>query len=471
MPVRSFTGTLAKAGWRVRSRDSMSLLGDGAGRAGQRVFDRLMAVPGVYDGLHFAQFRTGGRVARLAERLAARPAVPRLRAELDRDPADLVLSVFATGALAAAELRRQLREDGGPRAPEFRAVVYCPDVAAHKLWVHEGTDLFLVSSPAAAASVRRFLPRAPIATVPPPVRSAFYNAPSQAVARQRLGIPETARCALLIDSGWGFAPLPAAGAALADAGVHVLAVAGRNARVERQLRELAATRPMLRPFGFTDQVPRLMAAADVVIALPGAATCAEARVVGRRLLLLDVMPGHGRDNLLHELEQGSAEACGPTAADIAASATAMLDGPGLDNPNGSWPNGTGGSVADGVPRAPRWEPAFAAALATIGLDVPLNDTDAKGAAACVHSSLTHRAMRASTAEQAPATRPNGRSARTGTRPGWRSPPRSCPTACSWTPRRPASPWPTSSRSRPAATWRCCTRARPRSRATSRWRKR
>ena len=358
----------------------MSLLGDGAGRAGQRVFDRLMAVPGVYDGLHFAQFRTGGRVARVAERLAARPAVPRLWAELDHDPADLVLSVFATGALAAAELRRQ-RDEGRPGRPRFRAVVYCPDVAAHKLWVHEGTDLFLVSSAAAAASVRRFLPRARIATVPPPVRSAFYDAPGQAAARQRLGIPQAARCALLIDSGWGFAPLPAAAAALADAGVHVLAVAGRNARVERRLRELAAGRPTLQPFGFTDRVPELMAAADVVIALPGAATCAEARVVGRRLLLLDVMPGHGRDNLLHELEQGRAEACGPTAADIAASATAMLDGP-----NGSGPIGTDGSAPNGAPRVPRWEPAFAAALATIGLDVPLNDTDAKGAAACVPSS-------------------------------------------------------------------------------------
>jgi hypothetical protein len=441
----------------------MSLLGDGAARAGQRVFDRLMAVPGVYDGLHFAQFRTGGRVARAAERLAARPAVPRLRAELDHDPADLVLSVFATGALAAAELRRQLRDEDRPRGPEFRAVVYCPDVAAHKLWVHEGTDLFLVSSAAAAASVRRFLPRAPIATVPPPVRSAFYDAPSLAAARQLLGIPQAARCALLIDSGWGFAPLPAGAAALADAGVHVLAVAGRNARVERELRQLAAGRPTLRPFGFTDRVPELMAAADVVIALPGAATCAEARVVGRRLLLLDVMPGHGRDNLLHELEQGSAEACGPTAADITASATAMLDSPG-----GSRPNGTDGSVVRGVPR---WEPAFAAALATIGLDVPLNDTDAKGPAECVPSSLTRQATRASTAGQALATRPNGRSAPTGTRPGWPSPPRSCLTACWWTPRRPASPSPTSSRSRPAATWRCCTRVRPRSQAMSRWRRR
>src|ERR1700730_10032321 len=87
MPVRSFADMLAKAGWRVRSRDSMSLLGDDRARAGQRVFDRLMAVPGVYDGLHFAQFRTGGRVARLAERLAARPAVPRLSADDDRDAA------------------------------------------------------------------------------------------------------------------------------------------------------------------------------------------------------------------------------------------------------------------------------------------------------------------------------------------------------------------------------------------------
>lgn len=348
----------------------MSLLGNGAGRVGQRVFDQLMTVPGIYDGLHFAQFRTGGRLARLADRLAARPAVPELSAELRRDPADLVLSIFATGALAAATLRERQPREG------FRAVVYCPDVIAHKLWVHAGTDLFLVSSPAAAASVRRFLPRAPVALVPPPVRAAFYDAPSQEEARRRLGLPDAARCVLLIDSGWGFAPLAGAAKALADAGVHVLGVAGRNRRVERELRELAATRPLLRPFGFSDQIPDLMAAADVVVALPGAATCAEARVVERRLLLLDVMPGHGRDNLLHELEQGGAEVSGPSAADIAASASAMLDrwGPGAARGGGR------------APRVPRWEPAFLKALGEIGLDISLDDSDPTGAAACVPSS-------------------------------------------------------------------------------------
>lgn len=116
----------------------------------------------------------------------------------------------------------------------------------------------------------------------------------------------------------------------------------------------------MRPFGFTDAVPVLMAAADLVIALPGAATCAEARVMGRHLLLLDVMPGHGRDNLLHELEQGGADVCGPTAADIARSALAALDhaGPRAD-----------------TQAVPRWEPAFAEALGELGLDISAGDPD------------------------------------------------------------------------------------------------
>jgi processive 1,2-diacylglycerol beta-glucosyltransferase len=344
MPVRSFGNLFSRSGWQVRALDSMALLGSAASSAGQRVFDALMTVPGIYDGLHFANLRTGSRVAQVMDRAAARRVVPALRAELAREPADLLLSVFATGALAAARLKAE--------APGRRAVVYCPDVAAHKLWVHEGTDLFLVSSPAAAASVRRFRPRALVAIVPPPVRDAFYTVPAQETARHTLQIPTYASCVLLIDSGWGFAPLVESASVLADAGVYVLAVAGRNTAVERRLRELAAVKPLVIPFGYTDQVPELMAAADLVVALPGATTCGEARVVGRPLLLLDVMPGHGRDNLLHELEQGNAGVCGPTAVGIADSALAMLEAPRPD-----------------VPRAPYWVPAFVAALGQIGLEL------------------------------------------------------------------------------------------------------
>jgi processive 1,2-diacylglycerol beta-glucosyltransferase len=349
MLARSCADLLTRSGWRTRALDSMSLLGRKSGGVGERLFGRLVALPGVYDGLHFAHLRTGSRLADLMDRAASARLVPALRAELVRQPADLVLSVFATGGSAAAKLKAE--------APSRRTVVLCTDVAVHRMWVCEGTDLFLVTSRAAAASVRRYLPRAAVSVVPPPVRAPFYAAPSQQEARAALGVPADGFCVLMIDSGWGFGPLVESVAALAEAGAHVLAVAGRRRTVERRLRDLARLTPRVTPFGFTDRVPELMAAADVVVALPGATTCSEARVVGRRLLLLDVMPGHGRDNLQHELELGAAHACLPTPGGVTASALALRD----EAPRPA-------VRAAGTSPEP-WEPAFAAALRRVGLDV------------------------------------------------------------------------------------------------------
>lgn len=348
MMARCCASLLDQSGWRTRSVDSMSLLGRRSGGAGERVFGRLVAMPGLYDGLHFAHLRTGSRVAGLIARAASARLVPALEADLARQPADLLFSVFSTGATAAGLVRA--------RAPELRSVVLCTDVTVHRLWAAPGTDLFLVTSPAAEASVRRYLPRARVAVVPPPVRAGFYTAPDQATARAALGVPPGEFCVLVIDSGWGFGPLTATVAGLAAAGVHVLAVAGRDHAVEQRFRELAQQTPRVIPFGFTDRVPGLMAAADLVVALPGATTCSEARVVGRQLLLLDVMPGHGRDNLLHELELGRAQVAQPTARGLTESALAVRDGV-MSTPE---PAG---------PPPPRWEPAYAAALRQIGVDL------------------------------------------------------------------------------------------------------
>ena len=346
MMARCCTSLLEQSGWQARCLDSMALLGSVGGRAGERLFHRLVEVPGLYDGLHFAHLRTGSRLAQLLDRMATAKLVPALRADLERQPAELAFSVFATGASAAAQIKRE--------QPGLRTVVLCTDVSVHRIWAAEGTDLFLVTSPAAEESVRRYLPRANVAIVPPPVRTAFYAAPSQAEARSRLGVPAQSYCVLMIDSGWGFGPLLDIACMLADAGVEVLAVAGRHRATERKLRELALVKPRIRPFGFTNRVPELMAASDLVLALPGATTCSEARVVGRQLILLDVMPGHGRDNLQHELEQGGAHVSTPTAAGVAARALALRDQT---------------SNAPAPAPVPRWEPAYAAALRRIGIDV------------------------------------------------------------------------------------------------------
>jgi UDP-N-acetylglucosamine:LPS N-acetylglucosamine transferase len=157
--------------------------------------------------------------------------------------------------------------------------------------------------------------------------------------------------------GWGLGPLENAARTLADAGVHVLAVAGRNRHLADRLEALARGAPRVHPFGFTRRIPELMIACDVVVTLPGATTCGEARVVGRRLVLLDAMPGHGRENLQHELELGGAEVSNPRPPDLAVSVLAALDRAGRSLP----PAGR---------QAGDWDRAFASALASAGIELP-----------------------------------------------------------------------------------------------------
>jgi UDP-N-acetylglucosamine:LPS N-acetylglucosamine transferase len=107
-----------------------------------------------------------------------------------------------------------------------------------------------------------------------------------------------------------------------------------------------------------------MAAADLVITSPGD-TCAEARAVGRRLLLLDVLAGHGRDNCQHELERGSAWVTSASREDVVRTALAALAAP-EPAPYSAAPDGTIGPA-----RVLRdWEEAFSAVLAELGFGPP-----------------------------------------------------------------------------------------------------
>lgn len=341
---------LEARGWRVTTLDCMALLGSGGAKAGDRIFRRITTMPGLYDALHFSQFRQGTRLVQAMDHEATRRLVPAVKSEIGEEPVDLLLATFATGASVAAKLRSQL--------PPHKTMVLCTDVDLYWLWVWNEVDLYLVTSQASAGTVRRYVPRANIQIVPPPVRPAFYEAPDQAAARKELGIPEDEPCVLLMGGGWGYGPVDKIAEALGAMGTHVLAVAGHNTGLERRLRRLR--QPSVHPFGFTEDVPLLMAATDVVITTPGATTCSEARVVGRHLVILDVFPGHGRQNLQQELERGAADACGPEVEEVRALVAAVLEE--VRRP-----------LASVVRPTEEWPSAFGRALASLGLGPPGRD--------------------------------------------------------------------------------------------------
>jgi UDP-N-acetylglucosamine:LPS N-acetylglucosamine transferase len=339
---------LVPHGVESRMLDSMTLMGRGAGAAGDWVFRKLLSVPAVYDAFHFSQLRGNGVIGRWADGAAVNRLYPRLVRQVDRFRADLLISVFATGAGAAARLKRQQR-------PDLRTVVVMTDSFAHRMWVHEGTDLFLVTSGLAAASVRRYLPGARVEIVTAPVRSTFYVPPDRETARKDLGVPAEGPCVLLMSGAWGIGPLDATAEALAQAGYWTLAVGGSNTALTKRLTAVAREHPRVKAFGFTDRIPELMAASDVVVTSSGD-TCREARVVGRGLILLDVVPGHGRENLMHELELGGSAMCEPTpdgivgAVDVFLAQTEPVAAASLDGANS-------------------WEVEFISALGRVGIDV------------------------------------------------------------------------------------------------------
>jgi processive 1,2-diacylglycerol beta-glucosyltransferase len=255
--------------------------------------------------------------------------------------------VFATGAAAASRVKADA-------APGMQTVTFCTDVNPHSLWVHPNTDLYLVTSRTAMAFVRRFHPEAAVKVVPAPVRLPFYAAPSRSQAREGLGLPADQPCVLLMAGAWALGPLVDIATALAAAGIQTLAVAGRNTATEVALREAARTHKFITPFGFTDQVATLMAAADVVITTSGD-TCSEARVVGRHIVLLDTVPGHGRENLQHELERGDADVVPMEPVALVRGVRATLDR-------------LSGHPDRPVATIEEWEQAVDTALVRLGLD-------------------------------------------------------------------------------------------------------
>jgi processive 1,2-diacylglycerol beta-glucosyltransferase len=98
---------LDRHGVESRVLDSLSLLGVRSASISRWMFRRLIAIPGVYDALHFSQLRTGGWVARYAGAAARRKIGQRLHTAVAAFAPDLVVSVYPLGAAAASHLKRE----------------------------------------------------------------------------------------------------------------------------------------------------------------------------------------------------------------------------------------------------------------------------------------------------------------------------------------------------------------------------
>lgn len=123
---------------------------------------------------------------------------------------------------------------------------------------------------------------------------------SKRTIRAQLGLPQDAFITLLMAGGEGGGKLLQAALRLAKAKLpmHLVVVCGRNETLREKIEEAAATLPTpMTILGFTDRIPELMRAADLLVTKAGPGTLAEANAAQLPMVVYDYVPGQERGNV------------------------------------------------------------------------------------------------------------------------------------------------------------------------------
>jgi diacylglycerol O-acyltransferase / wax synthase len=248
----------------------------------------------------------------------------RLAPVLRREQPDLILSTYPLGSGGLAWLRRR-----GKLATPVGA--WISDFAPHPFWVHDPLDLHVVMHPDCVELAHRAEPDARV--VGPaalPVVPAFHDG-DRTAARAALGLATEPYTALVSCGVYGFGAVEEAVDVLLQVGgdrVQVVVAAGRNEGLRRRLERHPDAGGRLRVFGWTDRMPELTRAADVVVTNAGGATSLEALACGRPVLMFRSIAGHGIANARAMADAGVAVLCADEAA-LGATLRRLLEEPGF----------------------------------------------------------------------------------------------------------------------------------------------
>lgn len=229
----------------------------------------------------------------LAEWLAHRTCRRGLLAELERRRPDVVVTTYPL----ATQVLGRLRAEGRLDVPLVAALT---DLTALRLWCHPGCDLHLVIHPESAAEVRHHAGAGVRVEAVRGLSDPRFEAPPvpAAQARAALGLPPEHPAVVVSGGGWGVGDLAGAvdAALAASPEASVLVLCGSNRELHGRLTERYAAEGRVRVLGFTDEMPTVLDAADVLVHATAGLTVFEALVRGARVISYGWGVGHIRVN-------------------------------------------------------------------------------------------------------------------------------------------------------------------------------
>jgi processive 1,2-diacylglycerol beta-glucosyltransferase len=215
---------------------------------------------------------------------------PLARAIASHDP-DVVVSTYPAVTVVLARLRRL-------GAIDCATVATITDLTGLFFWAQPGIDMHLVMYGESMGLVERIAGAGSACLVRPLISAQFSQERCPLQTRRALGLPERGRMVVVSGGGWGMGDLAGAvrGLMRVPEISSIVCVAGRNEQLRERLERDFRREPGVRVYGFTDRMPELLAAADVLVHSTGGVTCLEAGAAGTPVVSYGLPVGHARLN-------------------------------------------------------------------------------------------------------------------------------------------------------------------------------
>jgi len=204
---------------------------------------------------------------------------------------DVVVSTYPAVTVVLARLRRTHRVS----APTVATIT---DLTGLFFWAQPGIDMHLVMYGESLESVEDIAGPNSVQLVRPLISAEFLQPRCPLESRRALGLPQEGRMVVVSGGGWGVGDVRGAVEELCKVPdiSSIVCLAGRNEQLAEKLRETFAAEQRVHVLGFTDEMPRLLAAADALVHSTGGVTCLEAKAAGTPVVSYGLPVGHARLN-------------------------------------------------------------------------------------------------------------------------------------------------------------------------------
>jgi 1,2-diacylglycerol 3-beta-galactosyltransferase len=202
-------------------------------------------------------------------------------------------------------------------------------VSTHAAWYTNRASLIIVPTAVAykrAQSLGIHSERMKVAGLP--VADRFCRpCGDRGIIRSRLGWRADLPVVLLVGGGEGMGPLEPVARAIDSARlpVQLVVIAGRNKQLKERL-EKQSWRTLVKIYGFIQEMPDFMRAADILVTKAGPGTISEAFIAGLPLILFSRLPGQEDGNVDYVVDN-HAGVWAPRPETVAAVLRHWLDSP------------------------------------------------------------------------------------------------------------------------------------------------